>query len=179
MDKAPGSISLRHSSALWVPAVIWLFCLFAVVDAIAEGTPGFAVKVGLLVAGIALVVYVVLAKPALILDNEGITVVNVLRTHRVPFGALVDVRVRGLTSIVARTADGGQQSITSWNAPGVKRLPTSGESDVERAIRNRWEKWERSPHPDGPLESLKSSWNNREGITVFLIVLANIAIRLR
>jgi hypothetical protein len=179
MDKHPGSVSLRHSSAIWVPAVIWVFCLFVLIDAVAEGTATYALRVAFLVAAFALLVYLVLAKPALILDNDGVTVANVLRTHRIPFGALLDVRVRGLAALVARTADGGQRTITTMNAPGVKRLAMTGEGEVERAIRNRWEAWEQSPRTTDGLERVTSSWNNRDGIAVIAVIAANTAIRLQ
>lgn len=178
MDKNPGSVTLRNSQAVWVPAVIWAFCAFVLVDAIVEGTVGYAIRVGLLMAAIALMVFVTLAKPALMLDDEGLTVANVARTHRIPFGALIDIRVGGLTSVVASTPE-GERKITSWNAPGVKRRPTSGESEVERLIRNRWQSWERSQRLDSRPETVTSSWNKREGIAVIAMVAVNIAIRLR
>lgn len=198
MDKKPGSITLRNSQAVWVPAVIWVFCAFVLADAIVEGTAGYAIRVGLLMAAVAYIVFVTLAKPALKLDAEGLTVANVARTHRIPFGALIDIRVGGLTSVVASTPD-GERKITSWNAPGVTRRrprretfgnrtqlqmlrrgePASGESEVERLIRNRWEAWRQSPHDDRGSETVTSSWNKREAIAVIAVVGINIAIRLR
>lgn len=177
MDKKPGSVTLRNSQAVWVPAVIWVFCAFVLVDAIVEGTAVYAIRVGLLMAAVAFIVFVTLAKPALMVNNEGLTVVNVARTHRIPFGALIDVRVGGLTNLVARTPQ-GERKITSWNAPGVKRSPTNGESEVERLIRNRWESWQ-SQHPGVGPETVTSSWNKREGIAVIAMIAVNIAIRLR
>ncbi|MEO6472351.1 MAG: PH domain-containing protein [Aeromicrobium sp.] len=178
MDKHPGSISLRHSSAVWVPAVIWVFCAFVLGDALVEGSVGYAIRVALLMSAVAFIVFATLAKPALIVDDEGITVANVLRTHRIPFGALVDVRVGGLTSLVARSAR-GDRTITSWNGPGIRRVPRLGESEVERLIRNRWETWTRTSRPESDRAMLVSSWNIRTFAVVLGLIALNIAIRLR
>ena len=78
----PGSITLRNSQAVWVPAVIWVFCAFVLADAIVEGTVGYAIGVGLLMAAIAFMVFVTLAKPALMVENEGLLDVNEVRLRR-------------------------------------------------------------------------------------------------
>lgn len=180
-----------------MPGVIGVFCTFVLADAIVEGSTDYALRVGFLVAGVALVGYLVLARPALVVDDEGVTVANVFRTHRIPFGALVDVRVGGLTSIVA-TAAKRERTITSWNAPGVKRRfprsasgnpatrkalrdaqPAYGENETERLIGNRWDAWKRAFHPESGLATMTSMWNRREGLLVLAAVAANIAIRLR
>ncbi len=186
MDPAPEQVTLRHSQAVWIPIVVWAVCALAVGDAVIEGTPGYAVRVAVLVAAIAYVVYVTLARPSLEVDGDGVTIVNVMHTNRIPFGALEDVRVGGLASVFARTAGGGTRKITSWNAPGVpRRLPqqgdtnATGESETEQVIRGRWDAW-KVAHPDDPgRDVLVRRWNSRElGVAVALIVL-NIAIRLR
>lgn len=186
MNHAPDPISLRHSQAVWVPIVVWSFCALALGDAIVEGTPGYALSVAVLVTAVSYVVYIVLARPNLLVDAAGITIVNVLHTNRIPFEALVDVRIGGMASVIARTDGGGERKVTSWNAPGVsRRQPQRGdthpasESETERIIRDRWEAWQRIDRVDADLSVLDRRWNWRElGVAATLIAL-NIAIVLR
>lgn len=193
---------LRHTQAVWVPIVIWLFCAFALGDAIVEGSTGYALRMALLTFAIAAMAYAVLARPALKLDDAGITVVNVARTHRIPFGTLEDVRVGGLTALVVHTST-GDRKITSWNAPGVKRRRIAPrrpgllgdalqaervqelrqkaieEKQIERLIRNRWESW-RSLNAGSTTDDVVSSrWNTSIGVIVLGLVVTNIAIWLR
>lgn len=181
----PESVTLRQSQAIWIPIVVWVVCALAVGDAIVEGTPGYTIRVVALVAAIAYIVYICLARPSLMVDGEGITISNVVHTNRIPFGALTDIRVGGLTSVVARTADGRERKVTSWNAPGVSRRPPrageqpSSESEVEHFLRNRWDAWKLKNPQDSVHPALVRGWNWRELIIATALITLNIAIRLR
>lgn len=104
-----------------VPIAVWIVCALAAGDAIVEGTVGFAVRTILILAAVALATWIILFSPNLTVDPEGVTIVNPERVVRVPFGALIDVRVGGVATVWARFAGGRERKITSWNAPGVKR----------------------------------------------------------
>ncbi len=104
-----------------VPFAVWVFCVLATGDAIVEGTAEFAIHTFLVLGAVALATWIVLWSPHLAVDAEGVTIVNPTVTVRVPFGALVEVRVGGLASVVARFAGGRQRAVSSWNAPGVHR----------------------------------------------------------
>ena len=186
MDAAPEPITLRHSQAVWVPIVVWAMCALAVGDAFIEGTLGYALRIVVLVAAVAYVVYIALARPSLEVDADGITITNVLHTNRIPFGALTDLRVGGLTSAFARTAEGAERKITSWNAPGVpRRLPQqanahpTGESQVERVVNERWDRWKVANPQDSGQSVLIRRWNSRELAIAGALIVLNIAIRLR
>lgn len=103
------------------PIAVWVFCVVAGADAIIEGTAEFALRTVLALSTVALATWIVLASPHLAADAEGVTIVNPARVVRVPFGALVALRVGGLVTVVARFAGGRERTITSWNAPGVQR----------------------------------------------------------
>ena len=109
---------LRQTGAVVVPLAVWAFCLLAVGDAVVEGSPAYAVRTVLVTASVALAVWVVLYSPRLEVTRDGLRVVNPLRVHDVPYAALESVRVRGLTSLTFRAADGRPRTVSSWNAPG-------------------------------------------------------------
>lgn len=201
MDSTAEPITLRQAQAVWVPIVIWVFFALALGDAIVEGSAGYAFRVTCGVALAAYIVYIALARPYLRIDDEGLTVANVLRTNRIPFAALTDIRVGGLAVVYARTADGGERKITSWNAPGVPRRPprrsdispmsgtnggfgerrrsVTGESEVERLVRNRWDAWKRKTPQDQEPSVLERRWNLRTLAIALALIALNIAIRLR
>ena len=104
-----------------VPVAVWVCCVLAGADAIIEGTLTFAVHTIVALAAVALATWIILFSPHLAVDADGITIVNLVRIVTVPFGALVDVRVGGAVSVIARFAQGRERKVTSWNAPGVKR----------------------------------------------------------
>ncbi len=104
-----------------VPIAVWVFCVLASGDAIVEGTLSFAVQTVAVMAAVALATWLLLFSPHLAVDADGVTIVNPLRVVRVPFGALIELKVGAVVSIVARVAEGRDRKITSWNAPGSAR----------------------------------------------------------
>ena len=104
-----------------VPIAVWVFCVLACADAIIEGTASFAFHTIAALAAVALAVWIILFSPNLGVDAEGITMVNPIRVVRVPFGALIEVKVGAAVSVLARYTGGTERKITSWNAPGVSR----------------------------------------------------------
>ena len=172
-------VVLRQSGAVLVPVAVWIFCGLAVVDAVVEGTTGYALRIAVLMATIAFGAWVVLASPCLVVDREGLRIVNPLRVHWIPFAALDTVTVRGLTSVTARHGSGRLRSITSWNAPGVPRryaAETAPVADVIERSRNSWE--HRSGGPDATAV-MSTEWRWRSGLAFLALLGANIAIWLR
>ena len=139
---------LRQTGAVVVPLAVWAFCLLAVGDAVVEGSPAYAVRTVLVSASVALAVWVVLYSPRLEVTRDGLRVVNPLRVHDVPYAALESVRVRGLTSLTFRAADGRSRTVSSWNAPGVPRRMVAETPPTSAAIERFRGAWERSGAPD-------------------------------
>ncbi|MGA7206295.1 MAG: PH domain-containing protein [Specibacter sp.] len=143
----------------------WVFCAFFAVNLLLTGT---AVSVWHFLPWLLLVawaLYVLLWQPKVALDREGLTVVNILRVHRIPFGALKAVRV---TQTVSFDTTAGR--IPSWGAPGAGKLgPKSGISmpATKTIIEGAWEAWERAgsdagsptPAPAGDPDTVTRSWN--------------------
>src|SRR3954464_8086845 len=99
---ASSTLVLRATNTLLVPVAVWLFCVGAVIDAVVEGDLGFVVRAVVLMATLAFAAWMLLASPCLVVEADGVRIVNPLRVHWIPYAALVDVRVRGLTALVAR-----------------------------------------------------------------------------
>lgn len=185
------------------PIAVWIFCVLGTADALIEGTTGFAVRTVLILTAVAYAAWLVLASPHLSVDPGGLTILNPARVVRVPFGALVDVRVGGLASVVARVGVDRLKTVTSWNAPGAPRSrprrPARGgargsaltvdpfevahratsQSEVLIAVDRFRTPWERE-HPSGdPGATATTTWRWREWVVLAALVVVNVAIRLR
>ena len=173
------SLVLRQTGAVLVPAAVWLFCALAVADAVVEGSLGYALRITVLMTAIAFAVWLVLASPCLVVEREGLRIVNPLRVHWIPFAALETVRVRGMTSVTARHQSGRSRSITSWNAPGVPRRYTPSTAPVASLIESFRTSWEHSAGVGGAAAAVSTSWRWRPALVLLALGAANIAIWLR
>lgn len=201
-----GPTILRQSGVSRIaPIAVWVVCVVAAGDAIVEGTASFAVRTILVMAAVALAAWIVLASPHFAVDAEGVTIVNPARVVTVPFGALGQLRAGGLVSVEARFASGRERTITSWNAPGVQRRrprpglgprggagilggdprayavprPTSTTSETIIAVDRFRTPWERD-NPEGDSRAAATtSWRWREWLMLAVLIVVNVAIRLR
>jgi hypothetical protein len=171
-------VVLRQTSALLVPVAVWVFCAGAVADAVIEGTTGYAVRVLVLMAAIAFAAWMLLASPCLVIEVEGLRVVNPVRVHWVPFGALDAVRVRGLTAVTVRTESGRLRTITSWNAPGQPRQLAGVAAPVAETIERSLAAWE-ARAGDSAGAVLVTTWRWQSALALLALVGANIAIWFR
>lgn len=112
----------------------WLWCAFAVANFVDLGVQGhghdsvLAAAALILVTGIA---YVTLLQPRVAADQDGITVRNVLRDHRVPWAAVRRVDIRDLLRVhcawrdpSSSTTAGGprrQRVISAWGVQSSRR----------------------------------------------------------
>ena len=173
------SLVLRQTGAVLVPAAVWLFCAVAVADAVIEGSAGYALRITVLMTTIAFAVWLVLASPCLVVEREGLRIVNPLRVHWIPFAALDAVRVGGMTTVTARHQSGRSRSITSWNAPGVPRRFTPSTAPVASVIETFRSSWESSAGAEGRAAVVETSLRWRLAMVLLALVAANIAIWLR
>ena len=172
------TVVLRQTGAVLIPVAVWALCVLALADAVVEGTPTFAVRVGVVASAVAWAVWVGLASPCMVVERAGLRIINPLRTHWVPYGALDEVRVRGLTSVTARHVSGRLRSITSWNAPGVPLRYTAAAPPVATVIEHFRSDWEQ--RSTGDTEALATtSWRWRPALALLALVAASIAIWLR
>jgi hypothetical protein len=170
---------LRQSSTMFAPAALWLFCAVAVADAVVEGTAGFIVRVVVLMSLLAYAAWMLLASPCLVVETDGLRVVNPVRVHWIPFGALDDVRVRGLTAFVARVEGGRLRSVTSWNAPGQPRKYAAETPLVAGIVERARSAWEGRTRGVTTAEVMITSWRGRAALVLVVLLAANIAIWFR
>ena len=169
-------MSLRQSGAVAVPVLVWAFCAAVVVLSLVEdGSAGGTARTTISMASIAFLAWMFLFSPCLVLERDGLRVVNPLRAHRVPFAALEEVQVRGLTSLVVRIPGGGLTRITSWNAPGIPRAYTVATPPVAQAIEQRRASWEQTHRSVAPA-ALVTTWRGRPLLGLLLVVLVQITI---
>jgi hypothetical protein len=170
---------LRQSSTMFAPVALWLFCAVAVADAVIEGTAGFTVRVVALMSLLAYAAWMLLASPCLVVETDGLRIVNPLRVHWIPFGALDEVRVRGLTTFVAHEEAGGLRSVTSWNAPGQPRKYAAETPPVAGIIERARAAWESRSRGVTTTAVMVTSWRVRAALVLAALVTVNVAIWFR
>lgn len=170
---------LRAKNTMLVPIAVWAFCVGAVADGFIEGSGSFIVHVVVLMAAIAFLAWLTLASPCLVVQVDGLRVVNPLRVHWIPYDALDQVRVRGLTALVARTSTGELRSVTSWNAPGQPRTPKVDSASVAEIIERTRYAWETGSRRGETGAAMVTTWRTREVVLLCGLLAANIAIWFR
>ncbi|WP_161972662.1 PH domain-containing protein [Curtobacterium sp. HSID17257] len=116
--------------------------LFLLVDAAARSSWDVVWSAVGPVTALVWALWLLTVRPAVRLDDDALTVVNPLRTTRVPWAAVADVRLRW--QIVVQTADG--RSVTCRGGPSIRgsrparrgELSVPHEPEELRAIRSRW-----------------------------------------
>jgi hypothetical protein len=130
-------------------AIWWLWTLFAVANLIDLAVQGrdhlsaVAACTLLLVTGI---VYAAAQRPRIIADNDGVTIVNPLREHRVGWPAVVGFDATDLMRVrCSWPAEDGAESqlrgIYAWAAHSSRRRQVTAELRAQRQARGR------SPRP--------------------------------
>ena len=112
VTEPPRAATYRTGSARPLAAVLWLFAAGTVTWLLAAGdgkAAGGAAPWLLLLSWFA---YAALWRPCLRVGGDGFEVINGLRDHRIPFGAIEDIEVQYTTAIRA-----AGKKYVSWGAP--------------------------------------------------------------
>lgn len=120
---APGRLVLRAGSGVGLWVVVVAFCVFLLGDALVRGAFPLAASALPWLTLIVWAVFLLLVRPCVVLDDSGITVVNVLRVHHAPWSAVETVRSR--FQVRVELVDG--RVFRSWGAPSST---TGGRSDA-------------------------------------------------
>lgn len=188
-------MSLYSTGTRVLASAAWAFCAFFALNLLLTGT---AASVWHFLPSLALAawaVFLLLWRPRLMVGADGLTVVNILRSHRIPFGALQAVRVAQSVSL-----DTTAKRIPSWGAPGVGRLgPRLGgrpggsnrlpaTAHTQAAIEAAWNAWERAEKDGAEKDSaagvasagdaaqtVATRWDVGNGV-VSLVLLAVVAV---
>ena len=95
--------------------VVWVLAVFVAVATIV-GSPGDALQALLPALFIAVLAWIALWRPYLVVADEGVTMVNVLRSHRIPWPALINVDTK-----FALTLFTPGHRYAAWAAPAPGR----------------------------------------------------------
>ncbi|GAB4096918.1 hypothetical protein GCM10028787_23930 [Brachybacterium horti] len=113
-------LTLRPRSAEVITIVVAVAAALLALDAVLRaGLTGALLLPGLLL--LLAVVWALLWAPRVVLHRESLEIRNVWRTHVLPFTAIREVRLGAMLRVDAITADGTEQTLTAWNAPGLRR----------------------------------------------------------
>lgn len=171
--------AIRSPASVAVFAAMVLLCAALLADAVVRGRWDTALASAPAVAFIVWGAWLVFARPCLLLHDQGLTIVNVVRTTTVPWGEVEDIVLRHQVAVVTRSGE----RVVCWGAPssarssvGTSRTPgpvreSSGRvsgSASHRAIRGFWERHE-SPQRAG--ERSVRRWHRRSLLVGALLVL--------
>lgn len=182
-------IILRQRSGPIIPLIVWAFLALLLGDAIARGAWD---TVGSFLPPLALIgwlVFILLWRPALIVESDHVVIREILRTTTVPFSDITDIRLSTVVTIMARTPTGGGHTYRPWNAPGMPRRkidsgltggtrPESLDNHPAIELLHRWEADGPDSHSTSPACGRTSDagtttvWNfGVLGVSLVLIVL--------
>lgn len=130
------------------------------------------------VAAIVWALWLLTVRPSVRLDDDALTVVNPMRTTRVPWAAVTDVRLRW--QIVVQTADG--RSVTCRGGPSIRgsrpvrrgQLSVPQEPEELRKIRQRWRARRAAGAPDS---DVRRGWDRpavETGAAVAVLLLVSV-----
>lgn len=111
----------RSASARPIAAGVWICAAGSLVWLLIAGEQGAALRAAPWLALLSWFVYASQWRPCLRVNGTGFEVINGLRDHRIPFGAVKDVEVRYTTAIWV-----GDKKYVSWGAPTPPSALSSG-----------------------------------------------------
>jgi Bacterial PH domain len=119
----------------------WLWVLFAVgnlVDLAVQGRDHLSVVAAFILLFVTGVVYVTAQRPRVIVDADGVTVVNPVGDHRVGWPAVVAADATELLRLRCEWPDGdrtGQRAIYAWAVHSSRRRQVAAEMRAQRRSR--------------------------------------------
>ena len=131
-----------------VPALVlwWIWAAFAaanLADLAVQGRDHFSALVAAVVVLITGAMYACAFRPKVIADEDGVTLRNPLRDHRVPWGAVTRVDLGDTLQIhTARPGGGKDKVLYSWAVQSARRSRARAE---QRAVRSAAAQARRSP----------------------------------
>lgn len=126
-------------------------------------------------------VYLLLWRPAIIVDKDDVKVREILRTTTIPYSQISDVRLSSIVAIIATGPRGTQVIYRPWNAPGKPRRkvdsglqggkrPESLDTHPSIALLRTWEK-RSSEMRSTPSVATTTRWNTGAlAVTAILII---------
>jgi hypothetical protein len=113
----PKTATLRPTSGKILTVVIGAFAAVGLFSFVYRGIPRDAIQYGLLAAAFVYLCWLLFWFPSVTVEPSGVTFRNVVRTFRVSWPAIADVRTRYALTLFLR--DG--RKIVAWSAPSPSR----------------------------------------------------------
>jgi hypothetical protein len=123
----PADQSFRTRSSAWWTGASWVVLAGYVVAVVVDSGVAAAARTLPAVLLLGLLAWLVFWRPRVDLDDEGVTVVNPVRTTVVPWPALVDVRTQYALTLVTPS---GQVRAFAAPGPGRHQVLTAGREEV-------------------------------------------------
>jgi hypothetical protein len=152
MDPAPGRLVYRPAFSRVCFGFYLAFAGWWLLDVLAAGRPGELLSTGAGLLAVGSVLHAVFWRPAVIVDGDGVLLVNVLRDVRVPWAALEGVETRYALALQV-----GTRRIRSWAAAAPGR-PLTG----ARLPDPRWV-------PDAPVDRSSRDLQADSGAAAFMV----------
>jgi hypothetical protein len=119
MASVPGRLVYRPATGRLIVVVYLVFALWW--GSAAVTGPGLSWTAAAWLASGSVVLYALFWRPAVIVEPDGVRLVNIVREVRVPWAALQEIETRYALTLVA-----GQRSYASWAASAPGRRRTAG-----------------------------------------------------
>ncbi|MDO4784586.1 MAG: hypothetical protein Q3997_05835 [Propionibacteriaceae bacterium] len=178
MPSSCPTISLRVRSSLATAVIGWVLLGLLSLESVLLGRWDILVTYGPGVALIAWSLYLFFWAPGISVGTDELTVRNVWTSTRIPYHRVTDITIRALVKVSFLGNDGAERVISSWNAPGLPKLPKTfsrrspGEApDLYGPSQILVERWERHDRPGDQAVTWRPHWF-AVAMTVALLALA-------
>jgi len=113
----PKTATLRPTSGKILTVVIGAFAAVGLFSFVYRGVPRDVIQYGLLASAVVYLCWMLFWSPSVTVEPSGVTFHNVVRTFRVSWPAISDVRTRYALTLLLR--DG--RKVVAWSAPSPSR----------------------------------------------------------
>ncbi len=197
MQTETGRVVLRPSGVRVLAAVTWLLVLVYLALTVTSGVQQLLLF-SPTAALVCFLVYALFWRPRLVVDADGVTLVNVLRDVRIPFS-----RIRSVQTRYTMTVETEEGEFASWSAPAPGRTsamslsrreasganlmgadlsqgisastaPNTDSGSAALLVRHRWQVWGERSRAGAPDERVSSTWNWLVLLTLVVLTTATV-----
>jgi len=192
-----GHVVLRPSGVRVLALVTWVMVLVYLALTITSGLQQLLLF-SPTAALVCFLVYILFWRPRLVVDGQGVTLVNVLRDVRIPFS-----RIRSVQTRYTMTVETEEGDFSSWAAPapgrtsamslsrreasganlmgadlsqgiGASTAPNTDSGAAALLVRHRWQVWEEKARKGAPDERVNLTWNWLVLLTLAVLTIATV-----
>ncbi len=197
MQTETGHVVLHPNGVRVLAVVTWVLVLVYLALTVTSGLRQ-VLLVSPTAALVCFLVYALFWRPRLVVDSQGVTLVNVLRDVRIPFS-----RIRSVQTRYTMTVETEEGEFSSWSAPAPGRTsamslsrreasganlmgtdlsqgisastaPNTDSGAAALLVRHRWQVWEEKARADAPDERVSLTWNWLVLLTLAVLTTATV-----